>query len=85
MKKKLQVEYFSINELQPYEKNPRTHSASQINQVAKSIKKFGFNNPILVDSEKGIIAGHCRLEASKKLKIKQKVNSEILRNRTAKI
>jgi len=59
-----------IESLAPYEKNARTHSEEQISQIAKSISEFGFTNPILVDGEKGIIAGHGRLAAAKKLGIK---------------
>ena len=56
-------------ELIPYARNSRTHSDEQINQVAASIKEFGFTNPIIVDADGGIIAGHCRVLAAKKLKI----------------
>jgi len=61
------IERWPLERLRPYAKNPRTHSASQINQIAASIRRFGFNNPILVDSEAGIIAGHGRLLAAEKL------------------
>ena len=63
----LEVKYLSVNELVPYANNPRTHSEKQVTQVASSIKEFGFNNPILLDEGKGIIAGHGRLAAAKKL------------------
>src|SRR3990167_6932811 len=56
-----------IESLNPYEKNARTHSDEQVEQIAASIRKFGFTNPILVDGEKGIIAGHGRLLAAKKI------------------
>lgn len=58
-----------IDELLPYAANARTHSADQVKRIAASIKEFGFNNPILVDGAKGVIAGHGRLEAAKKLKL----------------
>lgn len=58
-----------VDTLIPYEKNARTHSDEQINQIANSIKEFGFTNPILVDSSQGIIAGHGRLAAAKRLKL----------------
>jgi len=51
----------------PYQLNSRTHSDEQVNQVASSIKEFGFTNPILIDESGGIIAGHGRLLAAKKL------------------
>jgi DNA modification methylase len=57
----------SIESLAPYAANARTHSADQVKRIAASIKEFGFNNPLLVDGEKGIIAGHGRLEAARKL------------------
>jgi DNA modification methylase len=59
----------SVEDLLPYAANARTHSADQVKRIAASIKEFGFNNPILVDGAKGIIAGHGRLEAARKLKL----------------
>ena len=53
--------------LRPYDRNARTHSAKQISQIAASIKAFGFNNPVLIDRDGGIIAGHGRVEAAKSL------------------
>jgi len=61
------VEQKKINELIPYVNNARTHNDQQIMQLASSIKDFGFNNPILIDKQNGIIAGHGRLEAARKL------------------
>lgn len=55
------------DELTPYINNSRTHSDKQIDQVAASIKEFGFLNPVIIDEEGGIIAGHCRYMAAKKL------------------
>lgn len=57
----------SIDNLVAYDCNSRTHSDEQIHQVVKSIQEFGFTNPILVDESNTIIAGHCRLEAAKRL------------------
>jgi hypothetical protein len=51
----------------PYARNSRTHSDEQITQIAASIKEFGFLNPVIVDGENGIIAGHGRVMAAKKL------------------
>jgi ParB-like chromosome segregation protein Spo0J len=65
--KKLKIEYMEIDKIIPYVNNTRTHSQEQITQIASSIKEFGFNNPILIDENNGIIAGHGRLEAGKKL------------------
>ena len=57
----------SIDELIPYAMNSRTHSDQQVSQIAASIKEFGFTNPILIDEKGGIIAGHGRVMAAKKL------------------
>lgn len=59
------------DELIPYVGNSRTHDENQIAQIAASIKEFGFTNPILIDDENGIIAGHGRVLAAQKLKIKE--------------
>src|SRR6202044_1634058 len=59
------IELWLIDRLVPYARNPRTHSESQVAQIAASIAEFGFNNPILVDTQAGIIAGHGRLLAGK--------------------
>lgn len=56
-----------VADLLPYAANARTHSPEQVKRIAASIKEFGFNNPILVDGGKGVIAGHGRLEAARKL------------------
>jgi DNA modification methylase len=56
-----------VTELIPYVNNARTHSDEQVIQIAASIKEFGFTNPVLIDGENGIIAGHGRLMAAKKL------------------
>ena len=63
----MQVEQIGVGDLIPYINNSRTHSDEQVMQVASSIKEFGFTNPILIDGEGGIIAGHGRLMAAKKL------------------
>jgi len=65
----LQIIYQPITALKPYSNNPRTHSQKQIAQIANSIQHFGFTNPILVDNNNGIIAGHGRLSAAKQLNI----------------
>jgi ParB-like chromosome segregation protein Spo0J len=56
-----------VADLIPYARNSRTHSDEQITQIAASIKEFGFLNPVIVDGENGIIAGHGRVMAAKKL------------------
>ncbi len=60
-------EMVAIKDLKPYESNARTHSPEQIDKICRSIQEFGFINPVLVDSELGIIAGHGRVEGAKKL------------------
>lgn len=63
----LAFQYRETHELIPYDRNTRTHSDEQITEVAASIKEFGFTNPILIDGTNGVIAGHGRLLAAKKL------------------
>src|ERR1700676_4739810 len=63
------IEIWPIEKLIPYARNPRTHSDAQVAQIAASIAEFGFNNPILVDTKDGIIAGHGRLLAARKLQL----------------
>ena len=60
-----------VTELIPYVNNSRTHSDEQVAQIAASIKEFGWTNPILVDGDNGIIAGHGRLMAARKLGYKE--------------
>ena len=67
----MKIENIDINNIIPYEDNPRVHSDIQIKQIANSIKEFGFNVPILIDENKKIIAGHGRLQASKSLNLKE--------------
>ena len=63
------IEHWPIDRLIPYARNARTHSAEQVAQVAASIREFGFTNPILVDTGFGVLAGHARLQAARKLNI----------------
>lgn len=67
----LNIKYTDIDKLIPYEYNSRTHTDEQIKQVSESIKSFGFNNPILIDQDKTVIAGHARLQAAKILGLSQ--------------
>ena len=67
----MQIVQRKIEDLIPYVNNSRTHSDEQVAQIAASIKEFGWTNPILVDGENGIIAGHGRVMAARKLKYKQ--------------
>ncbi|MBM3748788.1 MAG: hypothetical protein FJW34_23690, partial [Acidobacteria bacterium] len=61
------IELWPIDLLVPFARNPRTHSDAQVAQIAASIAEFGFNCPVLVDSKAGIVAGHGRLFAARKL------------------
>lgn len=67
----LEIIYLDRDDLKPYENNSRTHTPEQIQQLERSIIKFGFTNPILIDENRVVIAGHARLEASNKLNLDQ--------------
>ena len=67
----LNVEYRKVEALIPYARNARTHSDDQVAQIAASIREFGFTNPVLIDADGGIIAGHGRVLAARKLKLEQ--------------
>lgn len=64
---KPQIEHLPLDALVPYARNSRTHSPDQIAQVAASIREFGFTNPVLIDGQGGIIAGHGRVMAARTL------------------
>ena len=68
---KAKITFIPIMELKPYKNNARKHSAKQIQQIANSIKEFGFMSPVLVNSDRQIMAGHGRVEAAKKLGMKE--------------
>ena len=63
----LRVEMRPVSALIPYARNARTHSDAQVAQIAASIDAFGWTNPVLVDGRNGIIAGHGRVLAARKL------------------
>src|SRR5437764_4461326 len=65
------IEHWPIERLIPYDRNARTHSEEQIEQIARSICEFGFTNPILVDTGAGILAGHARLLAARRVGLAQ--------------
>lgn len=58
------IDQTPVDELVPYENNPRTHSATQLERLVNSLKEFGFTNPILIDEDNNVIAGHGRLQAA---------------------
>src|SRR5215208_3206804 len=63
------IEPMRVGDLRPYARNARTHSKKQIKQIARSIERFGFTNPVLISDDNEIIAGHGRVEAAKLLGI----------------
>ncbi|QIS94687.1 site-specific DNA-methyltransferase [Nitratireductor mangrovi] len=67
----LQLDYRPLDILIPYARNARTHSEAQVAEIAASIREFGWTNPILVDGENGVVAGHGRLLAARKLGMAQ--------------
>ncbi len=67
----IKIDYLQYSTLQPYPRNSRTHSKKQIRQITDSIRQFGFTNPLLIDSQNMILAGHGRLLAAKMLGIDQ--------------
>lgn len=67
---KLEIKYIPINEIKPYKNNPRLNEEA-IPYVMNSIKEFGFKNPIILDKNNVIVAGHTRLESAKRLDMKE--------------
>jgi ParB-like chromosome segregation protein Spo0J len=68
-KSKQNIEHVPTADLIPYARNARTHSETQVAQIAGSIQEFGFCNPVLIDADNGIIAGHGRVLAAQRLKL----------------
>lgn len=64
-----EIKMIAVDALVPYARNARTHSDDQVAQIAASIAEFGFTNPILTDGDRGVIAGHGRLAAARKLRL----------------
>lgn len=65
------IKKVKIKDLKPYENNAKIHSDYQVGLLVKSIEEFGFINPVLIDEENNVIAGHGRIEAAKRLKLKE--------------
>lgn len=65
----MNIKYIKTSDLKPYERNAKKHPKDQIEKISKSIKEFGFLQPIVIDSEKIVVVGHGRLEAALKLKM----------------
>lgn len=67
----MEIRNISVKDLIPYERNTKKHDKTQINNVAESIKQYGFVQPIVIDKNNVVVIGHCRLLAAKKLKMKE--------------
>lgn len=67
----MKIEMVEIEAIVPYERNAKSHDKKQVQQVAKSIKEFGWAQPLVVDKNKQLIIGHCRLEAAKQLELEE--------------
>ena len=67
----MKIEEKRVADLIPYERNAKEHDKTQIDNVAKSIEKYGFVQPLVIDKNNVVVIGHCRLLAAKKLKLKE--------------
>lgn len=67
----LNIVYKPIKELKPYKKNAKKHSKEQVEQIANSIKEFGFTQPVIIDKHNSVVAGHGRILGAKKVGLKQ--------------
>lgn len=67
----MEIVNIKVKDLKLYDKNAKKHDQTQIDNVAKSIEKYGFVQPLVIDKNNVVIIGHCRLEASKKLKLNE--------------
>jgi len=67
----LNIVYKNIKELKPYKKNAKKHSKEQVEQIANSIKEFGFTQPVIIDKNNCVVAGHGRILGAKKAELKQ--------------
>jgi hypothetical protein len=66
----MKIEQIATDKLIPYARNAKRHDAAQVSKLAGSIREFGFNNPVLIDKDNGIVAGHGRVLAAQKLELK---------------
>lgn len=67
----LNIKYKQIKELKPYKKNAKKHNKEQVEQIANSIKEFGFTQPVIIDKNNSVVAGHGRILGAKKAGLKQ--------------
>ena len=72
---KLNIVYRQIKDLKPYKKNAKKHNKEQVEQIANSIKEFGFTQPVIVDKNNEVVAGHGRILGAKKAGLKKCTNS----------
>lgn len=68
---KLNIVYKQIKELKPYKKNAKKHNKEQVEQIANSIKEFGFTQPVIIDKNNEVVAGHGRILGARKVGLKQ--------------
>ena len=68
--KQIEIKYKSIKDLKPYKKNAKKHPKEQIERIANSIKEFGFTQPVIIDKDNYVVAGHGRILGAKKAGIK---------------
>ena len=68
---KLNIVYKQIKDLKPYKKNAKKHNKEQVEQIANSIKEFGFTQPVIIDKNNCVVAGHGRILGAKKAGLKQ--------------
>ena len=67
----MEIKYYGTDELKPYEMNAKKHDQRQIDNVAESIRQFGWKQPLVIDKDNTIVIGHCRWEAAKKLGLEE--------------
>lgn len=68
--KQIEIKYKNIKELKPYKKNAKKHPKEQVERIANSIKEFGFTQPVIIDKDNCVVAGHGRILGAKKAGIK---------------
>ena len=67
----LNIKYMNIRDLKPYKKNAKKHNKEQVEQIANSIKEYGFTQPVIIDKNNSVVAGHGRILGAKKAGLKQ--------------
>ena len=67
----MEIEYVKVSDLKPYERNAKIHTAEQVDYIANSIREFGWQQPVVIDSDNVIVIGHGRVLAAKQLELKE--------------